>query len=352
MKNYRVLVAGIVFSSTLLLIVVCHSFKAFSSQQLLEIVNPETAASITHEPMRFGCSYDWAGWWPWSVAQEQHLFEENGANIELQWFDDYYKAVDALAQGRLDANCQVFNDTIEAAERSVNGEVIVLVTDNSNGNDKIIAADSIETVFDLVGKRVGVERGQLTDFLLTLALEQSDISRDAIDIRYFNTAVGAMTFVAGTLDAIVAWQPDWLTALRRSGSHELLSSGDIPGAIPQVVAVSQKVIEEQEYVVQALVNTWFETIEFIREYPEISKEIMMRRSNLSEENYQLFMQGVHLFSVGENITAFSSGETLEQLTYTAQKASDFLIKVGKLSQSSDLARLLNDGFVRDYALAQ
>ena len=268
--------------------------------------------------------------------------------MELQWFDDYYEALDALAQGALDANCQVFNDTLVMVEQAVDGEVVVLVTDYSDGNDKIIVTDQITIPTHLAGHRFGVERGKLTEFLLTLALEKAGISHDDVDIRYANTNVGAIAFVAGALDGIVAWQPDWLTALKRPGSHELLSSHDFPGAIPQVVVVTQKMISEQEDEVQALINTWFDTLEFIRLHPDESAKIMLRRSTLSDSNYQHFMQGVHLLSATENIAAFTPGETLEHLSFTAQKAADFLMDVEEISLSPDLTGLLEDEFVRRY----
>ncbi|MBT9317870.1 type 2 periplasmic-binding domain-containing protein [Leptothoe spongobia] len=76
------------------------------------------------------------------------------------------------------------------------------------------------------------------------------------------TSVARM-FIAHQLEATVAWQPDWLTALKRADSHELISSKDLPGAIPQVVAVSQTAIDQQPNNIQALVNTWFDTLKFI-----------------------------------------------------------------------------------------
>ncbi|MEO0769598.1 MAG: ABC transporter substrate-binding protein [Cyanobacteria bacterium J06649_4] len=307
-----------------------------------------TTASTANHSIRFGCSYDWPGCWPWAVAQEKHLFEANSAHVELQWFDDYYEALDALAQGALDANCQVFNDTLVMVDQAIDGEVVVLVTDYSDGNDKVIVTDQIKIPTQLAGRRVGVEKGKLTEFLLTLALEKAGISRDDIDIRYANTTVGAIAFVAGALDGIVAWQPDWLMALRRSGSHELLSSRGFPGAIPQVVVVTQKMIVEQEDEVQALINTWFDTLAFIRLHPDESAAIMLRCSTLSDINYQRFMQGVHLLSPSENIAAFSPGETLEHLSFTAQKAADFLVDVEEISRLPHLTELLKDEFVKRY----
>lgn len=352
MRAERILPIGIIFICALCLAMIWHSSDGFLSNPSLDnpdITMPDiTTASTANHSIRFGCSYDWPGWWPWAIAQEKQLFEANSAHVELQWFDDYYEALDALAQGALDANCQVFNDTLVMVEQAVDGEVVVLVTDYSDGNDKIIVTDQITIPTHLAGHRFGVERGKLTEFLLTLALEKAGISHDDVDIRYANTNVGAIAFVAGALDGIVAWQPDWLTALKRPGSHELLSSHDFPGAIPQVVVVTQKMISEQEDEVQALINTWFDTLEFIRLHPDESAKIMLRRSTLSDSNYQHFMQGVHLLSATENIAAFTPGETLEHLSFTAQKAADFLMDVEEISLSPDLTGLLEDEFVRRY----
>ena len=352
MRAERILPIGIIFICALCLAMIWHSSDGFLSNPSLDnpdITMPDiTTASTANHSFRFGCSYDWPGWWPWAIAQEKQLFEANSAHVELQWFDDYYEALDALAQGALDANCQVFNDTLVMVEQAVDGEVVVLVTDYSDGNDKIIVTDQITIPTHLAGHRFGVERGKLTEFLLTLALEKAGISHDDVDIRYANTNVGAIAFVAGAVDGSVAWQPDWLTALKRPGSHELLSSHDFPGAIPQVVVVTQKMISEQEDEVQALINTWFDTLEFIRLHPDESAKIMLRRSTLSDSNYQHFMQGVHLLSATENIAAFTPGETLEHLSFTAQKAADFLMDVEEISLSPDLTGLLEDEFVRRY----
>jgi NitT/TauT family transport system substrate-binding protein len=54
----------------------------------------------------------------------------------------------------------------------VNGQVAVLVNDNSSGNDKIIVTEEIKTIQDLKGKKVAVEEGVVGDFLLSLALEK------------------------------------------------------------------------------------------------------------------------------------------------------------------------------------
>ncbi|NEQ34266.1 MAG: ABC transporter substrate-binding protein [Leptolyngbya sp. SIO4C5] len=240
------------FVCSLLITVGCNQ------QTQPERTSEETAEPVTEqvseEPIQMGYS-SWAGWWPWAIAEEEGLFEANGLNVELIWFDGYLESMEALASGQLDANCQTLNDTISFADSAVNGEVAVLVNDNSAGNDKVIVAEEINAVPDLVGKEIALEEGVVGDFLLSLALEDAGLSRDDVTIQNLETGAAATAFAAGQTDAFAGWVPFWATALEREGSKELLSSEQFPGAIPDLLVVTQTMVDERPEAVQALVKT-------------------------------------------------------------------------------------------------
>lgn len=201
-----------------------------------------SSPALARPPIQMGYS-NWAGWWPWAIGEEEGIFKKNGANVQLRWFDGYIESMEAFAAGQLDANTQT--DTLSFAPKSVNGQVVVLVNDNSAGNDKIIVREGINTIADLVGKRVAVEEGVVGDFLLTLGLEREGFSREDVIIVPLETGAAAAAFAAGQVDAVGAFPPFWLTALERPGSKELFSSAEFPGAIPDLLVVSQKLIDEQ-----------------------------------------------------------------------------------------------------------
>ena len=292
---------------------------------------------------------NWMGWWPWAIAEQEGLFEANGAKVELKWFNSYQESLAALATGELDANCQTLNDTIAFASDSSNGEVIVLVNDNSAGNDKIIVSEKINSIQELKGKTVALEAGVVDDFLLSLALKENGMSREDIKIENLDTEVAATAFAEGKFDAVGAFPPFWLTALKRPGSKELISSKDFPGAIPDLLVVSQKLIEEQPQQVQALVNTWFATLDFMAKNPEKSEEIMAKLANVSVEDFQLFKKGTKIFTLQDNLKAFRPGNNIKSLSFAAQIISDFLMNVKLIEQPPDLNNLFDDRFVKAYA---
>ncbi|MBT9314410.1 ABC transporter substrate-binding protein [Leptothoe spongobia] len=314
-----------------------------------EPTNTSEVAAVDGAPLVIGYS-SWPGWLPWAIAEEKGLFEANGANVELKWFDGYLASMEALAAGQLDGNCQTLNDTISFAADAVNGEVAVLVNDNSAGNDKVIVAEGINSLEDLKGKTVALEEGVVDDFMLTQALEDAGMSRSDITIKNLETGAAAAAFASGQADGFAGWPPFWSIALEREGSKELLSSKEYPGAIPDLLVVTQKVIDEQPDQVQAMVNTWFATLDYIAKNPEESNKIMASRAGVSAEEYKAFEAGTRIFTIEENLEAFSEGNTMKHMPFAAQKMNDFMVDVGFIEAGpEDLGAILDDSFVKAYA---
>ena len=343
--NRRKLLSSIsIFCATLVFAISC----AQSPQTGENPTTPSTDTSAPKDEIVIGYS-NWAGWWPWAIAEKEGLFAKNGANVKLKWFDGYLASMEALAAGQLDGNCQTLNDTISFAGSAVNGEVAVLVNDNSAGNDKIIVTKDINKIEDLKGKKVAVEEGVVDDFLLTLALQSKGMKRSDVEIVNLETGAAAAAFASGKTDAVGAFPPFWLTALKREGSKELISSKEFPGAIPDLLTVSQKLIDEKPDQVQALVNTWFDTLDFMAKNPQKADEIMAARADVTVEELQQLKEGTKIFTIEENLEAFSEGDNMKHMPFAAPQMSKFMLDVGFIESEPDLSKIFDDSFVKAYA---
>lgn len=180
----------------------------------------------------------WPGWFPWQVTQEQKIFEANNASVALKWFDGYLESINTLTVQQIDANSQTLNDTISAVSGGAD-QVVVLVNDNSTGNDKVIVRQGINTIADLKGKKVAAEEGAVDHFLLLLGMEKAGLTPQDIQFIPLETGQAAAAFVSGQVDAVAVFAPFTTQALRRSGSKELFSSKDFPGAIPDHLVVNR-----------------------------------------------------------------------------------------------------------------
>jgi len=341
MKRKKLLSLLTVFCLSLVLTISCA--------QTPKSTTDTSGSSVSDAPAIVIGYSNWPGWWPWAIAEQEGLFAKNGVNVELKWFDGYLASMEAFAAGQLDGNCQTLNDTISFAESAVNGEVAVLVNDNSAGNDKIIVTKDINKIEDLKGKKVAVEEGVVDDFLLTLALEDKGMSRSDVEIVNLETGAAAAAFASGKTDAVGAFPPFWLTALKREGSKELISSKEFPGAIPDLLVVSQKIIDEQPEQVQALVNTWFDILDFMAKNPQKADEIMAKRADITVEELRGLKDGTKIFTLEENLEAFSDGNNIKHMPFAAKRMSKFMLDVGFIESEPDLNTIFDDQFIKAYA---
>jgi NitT/TauT family transport system substrate-binding protein len=290
----------------------------------------------------------WPGWFPWQVAQEEKIFDTNKVAVDLKWFDGYLESISTLAAGQIDANSQTLNDTISSVAGGAD-QVVVLVNDNSTGNDKIIVRDGISAVADLKGKKVAAEEGTVDHFLLLLGLEKAGLSAKDITFVPLETGKAAAAFVAGQVDAVGVFAPFTTQALKRPGSKELFSSKEFPGAIPDHLVFSRKFVTEHPDRVQAMVDSWFATLDYMQKSPDKAIEIMAKRAGVSVDEYKAYADGTKIFTIEENLTAFQPGSSMASLPYAAEQMSKFLMDVGLAKTKPDLSKLFDDRFVKAYA---
>jgi NitT/TauT family transport system substrate-binding protein len=302
-----------------------------------------SSAPLSHQLITVGFSA-WPGWFPWQVAQEEGFFAANGIGVQLKYYDNYTDSLKALADGDIDANSQTLNDTL-ASVAGGSRQTIVLVNDNSTGNDKIIARDGIDSLADLKGHTVAVEQGTVDHYLLLLALQQTGLTGRDIHLVPMPTDAAAAAFAAGRVDAVGAFAPFTTTALARPGSRAIATSAEFPGAIPDHLVVSQDMLRNRPGDVQALVNTWFQTLHWIRDHRDQAIAIMAKRGGVSTADYRSYDAGTTVFTLRQNLDAFTPGTTAEHLNYQADQIADFLVSSGLVQTRPSLDGLLDRRFV-------
>ena len=120
------------------------------------------------KPLKIGYS-DWPGWVAWDIAITKGWFKEEGVNVEFSWFE-YVASMDAFAAGQLDAVTMTNGDALVTGATGA-ANVMILVSDYSNGNDMIVAAPGIDSIANLKGKKIGIEIGFVEHLLLIEGLK-------------------------------------------------------------------------------------------------------------------------------------------------------------------------------------
>lgn len=301
-----------------------------------------TASSDTKITIGFSA---WPGWFPLQVAQEKGLFSKNGVNVELRWFDSYTDSLKALATGAIDANTQTLNDTLVSVSGGAK-QTIVVVNDNSTGNDKIIAREGISSVSDLKGKKVAIEEGTVDHYLLLLALAEAKLGPKDVEVVNLPTDQAAAAFAGGSVDAVGCFAPFTTTALARPGSRAVSTSAEFPGAIPDHIVFKQDFVKDHGKEVQGVVNTWFDTLKWMKDNKDAAIDVMAKRAGVSVDDYKSYDAGTTIFTRQQNLDAFTPGTTSQHLNFQADKIVEFQVSTGLAKTKPTLEGLFDDRFVK------
>jgi len=148
------------------------------------------------------------------IAKQRGVFEKTLADqgIKTEWvgpFPNHAPSMQAVVGGSADFG--FWGSTTPALAAIIAGSPLVFVQFNvyNPRSTAIIVKKSsgINSISDLVGKRVAVNRSGLGEFLLIAALEKNGVPRDQVEVAYLNPPDAAPAFGQGKVDAWSMWTP-------------------------------------------------------------------------------------------------------------------------------------------------
>jgi NitT/TauT family transport system substrate-binding protein len=296
-------------------------------------------------PITIGYS-DWPGWTCWDIAEQQGFFKKHNVNVKLVWFPNYTDSLNAFAANQVDSNCQTWSDTMLPLAGGQEVKV-VLVNDNSAGNDAVIAKAGINSIKDLKGKSVATELGTVEQFLLDQAFAANGMTEK--DIKFVNMKVQdcPAAMVARKIDACAVWEPSKSQILKQvPTSHIIFDSKNLPGLIPDLLVFQKKVADAHPKEIQGIVDAWYEMIDWWKAHPDEAVAIMAKRTNSPVESYKEFITGTRIFSAPEAAAAFAQSAKPTSLYTSGASASKFLLDLKQIPKVPDYAAVLDDTYVK------
>jgi NitT/TauT family transport system substrate-binding protein len=295
------------------------------------------------KPIKLALS-PWPGWFVWYLVKEKGFFEKNGVDVDLVWFPVYSDSLSALATGKVDANSQTLSDTLAPVSKGIPLKV-VLVNDNSNGGDGIVVGPSISSLQDLKGKRVATELGTVDHLLMLTALGKAGLRESDVSYTNMNVNDAGPAFIAGNLDAAVLWEPFLSKAVQEGKGKLLFSSADTPGLIPDLLVFREEMTKNRPDDVKRIVKAWFDALDYWKDNPEESLQIMAKAAETPLEDYKKGVETVKMFSIADNLNAFKANGDYTSLLYTGNKTAEFLKGLDMLSEMPDVKSMLDASFV-------
>jgi NitT/TauT family transport system substrate-binding protein len=279
------------------------------------------------------------------VASDKGWFREAGLNVErVDVNGKYFEAMHDVNSGQLHAMGFSQYDLVRHVAAG-NDLVGIIAIDYSETAEALIARPGIRRLRDLRGKKIALYRGTYLEYLLSVVAQRDDL--DLQEITLVNRAGDDATadFMAGRVDAVLAWEP-YVTDAKQAGGVQIFSAGDFPGLTYSVFTLRRDFIEAHPREVDALVKVWQRTERFIRENPQESCVIVARLNHEPLPYVEALLRSDRVLDITDNRRAFSYAAGFESLHGSWRRMNDFMLDHGLVSRRVDSPAHLDSRFIR------
>lgn len=273
----------------------------------------------------------WAGYAPVFIGIEKGYFEEAGYDAEVVIMEDESTYGAAFVSDSIQALGQVMDRDIIQYDAGA-PEQYVCTMDCSTGGDGLVATGEIQSVDDLAGKTVALDKSATSYFFFLQVLADSSITEDQINIVEMGNDAAGEAFLAGQVDAAVTWEPALSNCGQREGGHILVSSADYPKAIIDVLTVSTSFLEEHPDAADVLNDCWNKSVAYLNENFEEGCEIMAAGLSLSAEDVKGECEGITFYDEAMN-KEFNDTAKEGNVKEIAQMAADFWVEKGYMKSN-------------------
>lgn len=182
---------------------------------------------------------EWIGWKPIIDAnqglttQPGSIFDQLGLKVNIAIMNDGAESSNAMIAGELNAAGYTTNRTAFLSTKFTDAGVNIVMpvfTNYSAGGDGIICKEGINSVNDLVGKKIGVPRFSEAQTLVIWFVNKSNLTdadkQSIIDnmILFDDAEATGEAFFANQLDVAATWEPYLSMAANQAGSKILFDT--------------------------------------------------------------------------------------------------------------------------------
>lgn len=227
----------------------------------------------------------------YTLAQETGAFQKEGLEVEIRNFTVGLQAFDSLLAGKC--------DVASAAEMPLiirsftDKDVVVVATTRSSNDQSWVLARSdrgIRNVKDLSGRVIGIPKGTAPHFFAEQLLAKYGVRPGDYEEKYVNPSELEKLILNGEVDAIA------LPALQTSRIAARLGDKGVvfrePGLCLNfgILNVRRKYLEEKPKTVENLLRALLRAESHLKEYPQESRELILKANKLSPAEYDEIMR--------------------------------------------------------------
>jgi NitT/TauT family transport system substrate-binding protein len=283
----------------------------------------------------------WTGFAPLTLAKDAGIFAKNGLDVAIKMIPQKDRHL-AIASGDIQCAATTVETWIVWNAAGVQ-TVQVFQLDKSYGADGLAVRADIKSIKDLKGKKIAAwAPGTAPYFLASWFLKKNGLSIKDVTVVSLDPQAAANAFITGQDIAAAATYEPYLSAVRAKpeAGRIIATTLDYP-MVMDTVGCTPKFVAENRKAVEAMAKSYFDALEMIAKEPKKSFEIMGKAVKQTGEQFEKSQSFLRWQDRAAN-KKFFAGE----LQTFLKEAADVLMETGVIKQVPDLAKIVDDSFVK------
>lgn len=254
----------------------------------------------------------WPGFEPIYLAKIKGYYEARRINVKLVELSSAGDVRRAFERNQIDIMASTLVELAIAAENTRQHPKIIAVTDTSNGADAIFATDTIKSIPDLRGKRIGLEGGTVDILVVIEALRLHNMTLDDVISVAGPQDDLVVEMENGYLDAIKTYPPHSIRLMKKAGIHKIFDTSIIPDSIVDIISVNATFAAEHPQLVKQFLQAIYDAFDFRDANPTEANKIMAQREQISEVEFTESSKEIILKSTQDQKSFLSAPQTIEK----------------------------------------
>lgn len=286
---------------------------------------------------------NWPGYEYLYLAEQKQLGRPYGLELGVQQYSSLLDQRQAFERGDVPLMATTMPEAIAVCQEAPKRcPELILVLDQSLGADRVLARAPLARPQQLLGRRVGLERAVLAEYILLRSLgDRPVVLERAMRLRFDGPVALVEGLKAGDLDAIVTYHPYDASLINDPRIVEVFSSRQIPGEIVDVLAVDPAYARSHRRELKALVQTWWAARDFARRNPGESTALMAQRQQLEPAQFEASQNGLHYPMASQQRALLAPNGPLAS---TLRRMADLMVSSGRIRPDAPLP-VLNRAFL-------
>ncbi len=292
----------------------------------------------------------WLGHYSAYIAMKTGLMAKHGIDLRWQAFSTSSARMAAVMAGNVDI---AGTGVVSALALMASGakQFQLIATPNNFGRaEGLLVRESIKSIADLKGKKIGVTYASSAHVLLLDVLAQSGINPDK-DVSVINLPATELltAYKANQIDAAAAWTPTFDRIRALPGTRMLFDDSSFslyksykmsPG--PDVLLTRTSFGKDNPAAVKAFMLAVFEANTLLTQKPEEAAKILLELTSLSMEEQLGVIRQTEWFTLADQKALMSDpGNFVAGL----QKLAEMLLKLKQIDSMPQVRQWVNTTYL-------